>query len=63
MEYGRDLRADELHGLQEEMRAYLREHLRVNPEIELVPPDSIPRETQKAKLIEIQEKDDSSFRR
>ncbi len=63
VEYGRDLGADELQGLQEEMRAYLREHLRVNPEIELVPPDSIPRETKKAKLIEIQEKDDSSFRK
>jgi hypothetical protein len=63
VEYGRDLGADELQALQEEMRAYLREHLRVNPEIELVPPDSIPRDTKKAKLIEIQEKHDSSFRR
>jgi hypothetical protein len=40
------------------MKAYMREHLRVNPEIELVPPDSIPREAKKAKMTEIHGKQD-----
>jgi phenylacetate-CoA ligase len=53
VEYGSGLEKGHHDALREEMKAHIREHLRVNPEIELVPPDSIPRETKKAKLIEI----------
>jgi phenylacetate-CoA ligase len=53
VEHGASLRQDQLYFLKEEVRKYIKENLRVNPEIELVPPNSIPRETGKAKLIEI----------
>ncbi len=56
VEYGCGLGGEERQALRQEMKAYMREHLRVNPEIELVPPDSIPRETKKAKMTEIQGK-------
>jgi len=60
VEYGPNLRQDELPILKEEMKKYIRDNLRVNPEIELAPPESIPLETGatgKVKLIEIINKD------
>ncbi len=59
VEHGRGLGEDQRQILRREMKAYMRDHLRVSPEIELVPPDSIRRETQKTQMIEIQEKRDS----
>ncbi|NIQ38635.1 MAG: phenylacetate--CoA ligase family protein [Proteobacteria bacterium] len=53
VEYGPGLEKGQQGCLREEMKAHMREHLRINPEIELVAPDSIPRETQKVKLTEI----------
>ncbi len=56
VEYGEGVKEVERETLKEELRKYIREDLRVNPEIELVPPDSIPRETGstgKLKLIEV----------
>jgi len=53
MEHGESVRQDQLHPLKEEIRKYIKENLRVNPEIELVPPNSISREGGKVKLIEI----------
>jgi phenylacetate-CoA ligase len=56
LEYGPDVMQNELPILKEELKKYIRDNLRVNPEIELVPPDSIPLETGatgKVKLIEV----------
>jgi len=53
VEHGESIGQDQLYSLKEEVRKYIKENLRVNPEIELVPPNSIPRETGKVKLIEI----------
>jgi phenylacetate-coenzyme A ligase PaaK-like adenylate-forming protein len=56
VEYSEGVKEVERETLKEELRKYIREDLRVNPEIELVPPDSIPRETGstgKLKLIEV----------
>jgi len=59
VEYGEGVREAEREILKEELKKYIRDNLRVNPEIELVPPDSIRRETGstgKLKLIEIVER-------
>ena len=56
VEYGMSMKQDELQPLKEEIKQYFKDDLRVNPEIELVPPDSISQETGstgKVKLIEI----------
>jgi phenylacetate-CoA ligase len=56
VEYGKGVKEVERETLKEELKKHIREDLRVNPEIELVPPDSIPRETGstgKLKLIEV----------
>ncbi len=56
LEYGGSLNQEEKGKLQEEIKNYIKENLRVNPEIELVPPDSIPIETGptgKVKWIEV----------
>lgn len=56
LEYGTIVSQEEKGKLQEEIKTYMKENLRVNPEIELVPPDSIPIETGptgKVKWIEI----------
>jgi len=60
VEYGPNLKQEEHEPLKEEIRKYIKDNLRVNPEIELVPPDSIPIHTGatgKVKLIEIMKKD------
>ena len=51
-----DMTAEEKHKLNEELTAQIRDQLRVNPQIELVPPQSLPREAGKTSLIEIREK-------
>ena len=56
VEYGASVKQNELASLGEEMKKYVRDNLRATPEIELVPPDSIPKETGqtgKVKLIEV----------
>jgi phenylacetate-CoA ligase len=60
LEYGWSVKQEERETLKEEIKKYMKDYLRVNPEIELVPPDSIPIETGatgKVKLIEIINKD------
>lgn len=55
VEYGtRDMTDEDKHKLQEELSAQIRDQLRVNPQIELVPPQSLPREAGKTSLIEIE---------
>jgi phenylacetate-CoA ligase len=51
-----DLTEEEKHKLKEELTAQIRDQLRVNPQIELVPPQSLPREAGKTSLIEIRKK-------
>ncbi len=56
LEYGTGLGEEERETLKEKIKTYMKENLRVNPEIELVPPESIRIETGatgKTKLIEI----------
>lgn len=56
VEYGMSVSPEEKEKLQEEIQKDMKENLRVNPEIKLVPPDSIPIETGptgKVKWIEI----------
>jgi phenylacetate-CoA ligase len=51
-----DLTEEEKHKLKEVLTAQIRDQLRVNPQIELVPPRSLPREAGKTSLIEIRKK-------
>jgi phenylacetate-CoA ligase len=54
VEYGNgDMAGEEKHKLKEELTAQIRDQLRVNPQIELVPPMSLPRKAGKTSLIEI----------
>ncbi|CAB1074781.1 Coenzyme A ligase [Olavius algarvensis Delta 1 endosymbiont] len=54
IEYGReDMTAGQKHDLAQEITDRLRNSLRFNPQIELVPPQSLPREAGKTSLIEI----------
>lgn len=56
VEYGMKVRQNELPILKEELKKYIKDNLRVNPEVELVPPNSIPLETGatgKVKLLEV----------
>jgi phenylacetate-CoA ligase len=54
IEYGfKDISADDLHKLKTELTQLIKDRLRVNPDIELVPPFSLPRESGKISLIEI----------
>ena len=59
VEYGSSVKETERENLKEEIKRYMRETLRVSPEIELVPSDSIQVEkgqTGKVRLIEILKK-------
>jgi hypothetical protein len=47
---------DEQKSLVQEMTDRIRDSLRVKPSIELVPPNSLPREAGKTSLIEIRRK-------
>ena len=56
VEYGSSVKPVEQEVLKEEIKKFMKDNLRVNPEIELVPPDSIPIETGatgKVKLIQV----------
>ena len=54
IEYGRDdMSAEEKHRLVRDLTATIRNRLRINPQIELVPPRTLPREAGKTSLIEI----------
>jgi len=59
VEYGSSLKGTERETLKEEIKRYMRENLRITPEIELVPTDSIQVEkgqTGKIKIIEVLKK-------
>jgi phenylacetate-CoA ligase len=57
VEYGSgDMTDEEKHKLKGELTAQIRDQLRVKPQIELVPPQSLPREAGKTSLIEIRKK-------
>jgi len=56
VEYGMGVKQNELQTLSDKIKMFIKDNLKVNPEIEWVPPDSIPIETGatgKVKLIEI----------
>ena len=54
IEYGfKDISADDMQKLKTELTQLIKDRLRVNPDIELVPPFSLPRESGKISLIEI----------
>jgi len=55
VEYGSgDMIGEEKHKLKEELTAQIRDQLRVNPQIEMVPPQSLPRKAGKTSLIVIE---------
>ncbi|MDH3884316.1 MAG: hypothetical protein OET63_08880 [Desulfobacterales bacterium] len=54
IEYGfKDISAEDMHKLKTELTQLIKDRLRVSPDIELVPPFSLPRESGKISLIEI----------
>lgn len=53
----KDMSAEEKKRLIQEMIERIRDSLRVNPTVELVPPHTLPREAGKTSLIEIRGKD------
>jgi phenylacetate-CoA ligase len=54
IEYGfKDISAKDKHKLKAELTQLIKDRLRVSPDIELVPPFSLPRESGKISLIEI----------
>ena len=56
VEHGPGVGGDAQKRLADDLTGYIKEHLRVNPRITLVPPGSIPREMGKTKLIEVVKK-------
>ncbi len=57
VEHAEGMQDEEKKALKEDLTRYMKENLRVNPEIHLAPSGSIPREMGKTKLIEISKKD------
>jgi phenylacetate-CoA ligase len=55
-----DMTEDDKHSLVKELTHNMRDRLRVKPQIELVPPQSLPRVAGKTSLIEIKRKVESS---
>jgi phenylacetate-CoA ligase len=53
LEYGTGLEKNELSALEEKMTARFKEELRITPQFEWMPPETMPRETKKSKLTEI----------
>ena len=49
----RDMTREDMHKLKTELTQLIKDRLRVSPDIELVPPFSLPRESGKISLIEI----------
>jgi phenylacetate-CoA ligase len=58
VEHGESVRKEQLNPLKEEIESFIRDNLRVNPEIDLVPPGSIPRDKGKVNLIETLQEED-----
>ena len=57
IEYGQqDISIDEIQTLTKDLKDAIRDRLRVNPDLELVPPFSLPRGAGKTSLIEIENK-------
>jgi phenylacetate-CoA ligase len=57
VEYNSYLREKAILSLEERMLKNFKENLRISPKFIWIPPNSIPRETKKAKFIEVEEKD------
>jgi phenylacetate-CoA ligase len=57
VEHSEGMQNEGKKALKEDLTRYMKENLRVNPEIHLVPSGSIPREMGKTKLIEISKND------
>ena len=57
VEYGPSLRGKAIRSLEEHMLKNFKENLRISPKFIWVPPNSIPRETKKTKLIEVEGKE------
>ncbi len=53
IEHGHDVAKGDLAALAERLRAHLRETLRITAEIEWLPPDTLPRQSHKTRLVEI----------
>jgi phenylacetate-CoA ligase len=53
LEYGHSVTQEDLPALEKKITAFFKEEVRIAPEFEWVPPDTIPRETKKTKYIEI----------
>jgi phenylacetate-CoA ligase len=58
VEHGENVKKEQFNSLKEEIKRFIRDNLRVNPEIDLVPPGSIPRDKGKVNLIEILQEED-----
>ena len=57
IEYGRqEMGTDEIQKLTKDLKDAIRDRLRVNPELELIPPFTLPREAGKTSLIEFEKK-------
>jgi phenylacetate-CoA ligase len=57
VEYGNaEMDGEEKHTLANELSDTIRDRLRVNPSIELVPPYSLPRKSGKTSIIKIEQK-------
>ena len=54
LEYGTGLEENELSALEEKMAAHFKEELRITPRFKWMPPETIPRETKKTRLTEIE---------
>jgi phenylacetate-CoA ligase len=55
LEYAHGFAEKDLPGLEQKMMTYFRQEVRIAPEFEWVPAETIPREMKKTKFIEVQE--------
>jgi phenylacetate-CoA ligase len=53
IEYGHGMQENDIHALEDQMLKAFKETVRVTPEFMWVPPESLPRESKKTKLIEV----------
>ena len=54
LEYGTDLSEKDIPAVEEKIMPHFKEHLRIGPQFQWVPPGTIPREMKKTKFIEIE---------
>jgi phenylacetate-CoA ligase len=59
LEYGTGLEKNELSALEEKMTAHFKGELRITPRFKWMPPETIPRETKKTRLTEIENEEGS----